>query len=144
VRSTFRRGAERPVIVESAVVDNPVVVAAEPARNAAGREQHLSVGVLVAAVVLGAPRAEVELDDPPTDPHVRAAELGIVPELRLVAAAPQLLRERRPLVRRVWLRADEDDPAGRIVRANALDCGSRGHAAADDQVLRGLHRPSPW
>ena len=103
--------AERPVVVEGAVVDDLVVGAAEPSRRAAGREEELLVAVLRSLVVGRAARVEIERDDPAPEDELGAGLLRVLPDLRLVAAGPEALRERRPLVRRIGLGADEHDRA---------------------------------
>src|SRR2546428_783274 len=83
--------------------------AAEPSRTAPGGEQPLLIGVLLALIVPRTGRVEVERGDPPAEAEVDAELLGSLPDGALLAAAPELLRQRRPLVRWVRLRADERD-----------------------------------
>src|SRR5207244_11895368 len=95
------RRAQAAVVVECPEVDDLVVPASEPAGNAAGREQQLLVDVLVTLVVGRAVAAEIERDHAAPEDGVGATQGGVVPDRLLVAACPELLRERRTLVRRV-------------------------------------------
>src|SRR5205814_8817738 len=138
-----RDSTQPAIVVERAEVDDLLVAAAEPPRAAARREQHLLVGVLLALVVHGTRRLEVEGGDAPAQAKLDAELLGSLPDGALLAPAPQLLRQRRPLVRRMRLGADERHDRFGVAFADRLGGLGTGHPAADDQIARSLHVLDP-
>ena len=120
-RALDRFRAQPMVVVERAEVDDAVGVA-QLARLPARREQELLPGVVVALVVRRGVPLEVDRDDAPSEPELDAGVGGAAPDLRLVSPAPESLRQRRALVRRVLLGADERD---RLRPRRARGCPSR-------------------
>ncbi len=133
-----RERAQVSVVVERAEIDD-VFAEGKPSRPAPGREQEPLVGVELAPVVQRLPLLQVERDDPPPQLQVDTEVGGATPNRTLGIAFPERLREGRARVRRMLLVADEHDRPFRVHVANALAGGVTGQAAADDQILSGLH-----
>ena len=83
-------------------------------------------------------RVGVDRDDAAPEDELGAVLL-VPPNLRLVAVLPEALRQRRPLVRRERLLADEPDRPVGVGVADAVADGVAGHAAADDEIAIGTH-----
>ena len=137
-RALGGRRTQVVVVVERPEVDE-TLGAGQSARRSAGREQKPVPPVRFALVVGRLLRVEVERDDAAAEPQVDCRLRRMAPDLLLVAAEPELLRERRPGVGSVLLGADEADRAFWVVLADALGGGVAGHSAADDQVARLTH-----
>ena len=131
--------AQPAVVVERAEVDDLAVAPAEAPRPAAGGEQHLLVAVPVTLVVDRAGRSEVDAGDSPGQPEVDSELVGPLPDRALLAAAPELLRQRWTLVGRMRLGADERDRRIGLAFADRLGRLCSGHPAADDQITGVLH-----
>ena len=135
--------AQPSVVVERPEVDDLAVVAAEPSRPAAGGEQDLLVCVLLALVVARMGSVKVERRDPPPQAKVDSELVGPLPDRALLAPAPELLRQRRSLVRRVRLGTDERYRRAGFAFADCLGRLGAGHPAARDQIARSLHGLDP-
>src|SRR5205085_9733043 len=96
-----------PVVVERPEVDRVRVV--ESPWLAAGGEQQPLVLVLLALVVRGPVRVQVERDDAPAERQFDAERLGAAPDRALVLALPERLRQRWAAIGRMTLGADEPD-----------------------------------
>src|SRR5207249_1172118 len=78
-RSLLRRLADAAIVVERPEVDDLSVVGREPARPAARREQEPLAPMRLAAIVERRVAVQVELDDPPAEEQLDAAEVGRAP-----------------------------------------------------------------
>ncbi len=138
-RALVAQRARAPVVGERAEVDDVVACAVEAARRAAGREHEALVGVLVAGVVEGRVCCGVDGDDAAAEHELGAVLLDVAPDLRLVPVLPEALRQRRTLVRRKRLLADEPDRSFGVGVVDAVADGVAGHAGADDEIAIGAH-----
>ena len=130
--------AKALVVVEGAEVDR-IVEAVDLTRLAARRQQDALVAVFVALVVGRGAAVEVERDDPAAGVQLGPELLRPAPDRALVLALPERFRERRPIVGRVRLGADEPDRAVGVVLADPAAGGIAGHASSDDQVAVRAH-----
>src|SRR5439155_16746440 len=104
------------------------------------REQEPLVAMRLAAIVDRPVAVQVELDDPPAEEQLDAAEVGgAPPDRRLVLALPERLGERRPGVGRVELLADEPNRPVGVVIPDAAASGVPRHPPADDQIAKFSH-----
>ena len=146
VRVRPEQVAQLPVVGRGAVGQHPRAGRqAQRAGLGSGREQDLAVGDARAVgerdgVGAGVDRGGLGVR---TELHAvgRPVEQRLVLE-RSVVLEPQVLRQHRPVDRRVGLGAQEEDAAGVVDVADPVDRLRGGDAGTDDHVVVGGHVPT--
>src|SRR3989454_9125894 len=135
-----RERAQAAVIVQGAEIDDLVGLERQAPRDAARGEEQLLVPIHRAPVVRHTARPGIERRDPPPQVQRRARRGRLPPDLLFGLALPEGLRERRPVVGRMRLGADQADRAHGVGLVEGLRRGVGGHATADNEVSVVGHR----
>src|SRR5262249_7922569 len=122
------------VVVQRAEVDDLAAVERQASGCSAGGEKQLGITVDRALVVCDALVLRVQVPGGPAEVKRYILLFAMAPDALQRFTFPELLRERRTVVRRVRLGAQYSDGAARIDLADALDCSVGSHSATDDQV----------
>src|SRR6266508_4404930 len=138
---------EATVVVEGAEVDYLAPVERQAPGPAARREQQLVEAVHDALVVRHGMPGGIEGDRAAPEVQLGACFRGRTPDALLGLALPQALGERRAIVGRVRLGADQADGAGGVRLPDTRDRRIRRHPAADDEIRVARHstlHPDPY
>ncbi len=132
----FRSQLAQPAIVgQGAVVDDPIVRAAQAAGLTAGRQQQLAVAVRRSAVVSNLPALAVDIGGGAAQVQVDPEFVRLPHDLVFAVVLPQSPGKRRAVVGGERFSADEADGPVRVGVADATGGSVRGHPAADQQVV---------
>ena len=122
------------VVLERAVVGDPMTAHGKTPGCHAGREQQFVEAVLGSPVVDDALVVEIEQAAGAAEMNFNAKLVRAEPDAFQRFATPELLGEGRSLVGRVRFGANQTDRPVRIDLANAVGSGISSHTAADDEI----------